>query len=272
MPTKDEPHPSALEIDPMSCGAGVLGLTLCPGKQGLELLRGLHGNGTWGSTCARSWIGERRPWFPSWRRTSFRMLKVPNLGDAAEAAGTRVAPFADPGRQDPQGGLRAALDLLRSRFAKEAQIRERTIVVHCRGGLGRTGMIAARLAIESGEAPEAALRRVREVSRVERWRRRAQEDYVLGQRASGCGRALRRPGPRLPARRRGRRRTGLRGGVPEPASAFESAFGPEGIREPALNTAGQAVVSDDTQMTLFTAEGLTRSVARERFHRAGEGA
>lgn len=36
------------------------------------------------------------------------------------------------------------------------------VLVHCRGGLGRSGMIAARLLVELGEAePEAAIRMVR---------------------------------------------------------------------------------------------------------------
>jgi predicted protein tyrosine phosphatase len=37
------------------------------------------------------------------------------------------------------------------------------IVVHCRGGCGRTGMIALRLMIEHGEPPEFALARLRSV-------------------------------------------------------------------------------------------------------------
>jgi ADP-ribosyl-[dinitrogen reductase] hydrolase len=36
-----------------------------------------------------------------------------------------------------------------------------SIVVHCRGGLGRTGMVAARLLIELGDEPVLALQRVR---------------------------------------------------------------------------------------------------------------
>jgi ADP-ribosyl-[dinitrogen reductase] hydrolase len=36
-----------------------------------------------------------------------------------------------------------------------------SLVVHCRGGLGRTGLIAARLLIELGEVPRKALQRVR---------------------------------------------------------------------------------------------------------------
>jgi len=58
-----------------------------------------------------------------------------------------------------------------------------SIVVHCRGGLGRTGMVAARLLVELGEKPVTALQRVRAarpgaVETVE------QEEYVLGLRDS----------------------------------------------------------------------------------------
>ncbi|WP_372570629.1 protein-tyrosine phosphatase family protein [Ruegeria jejuensis] len=35
------------------------------------------------------------------------------------------------------------------------------VLVHCRGGCGRSGMVALRLMIECGEAPEAALTRLR---------------------------------------------------------------------------------------------------------------
>ena len=37
----------------------------------------------------------------------------------------------------------------------------RNIVIHCRGGLGRTGMIGARLLVELGVEPDMAIRRVR---------------------------------------------------------------------------------------------------------------
>ena len=35
------------------------------------------------------------------------------------------------------------------------------IVLHCKNGLGRAGMIAARLLVELGESPDTAIRRVR---------------------------------------------------------------------------------------------------------------
>lgn len=37
------------------------------------------------------------------------------------------------------------------------------VLLHCRGGLGRSGMVALRLMVEAGEAPEAALARLRKV-------------------------------------------------------------------------------------------------------------
>jgi ADP-ribosyl-[dinitrogen reductase] hydrolase len=52
------------------------------------------------------------------------------------------------------------------------------VVVHCRGGLGRAGTIAARLLIEFGMEPKTAIKRVREV-RPGAIETRAQEKYVL---------------------------------------------------------------------------------------------
>jgi len=53
------------------------------------------------------------------------------------------------------------------------------ILIHCRAGLGRSGMIAARILVELGWNSEVALRRVREV-RPGAIETRAQEEFVLG--------------------------------------------------------------------------------------------
>ncbi len=37
------------------------------------------------------------------------------------------------------------------------------VLVHCRGGLGRSGLVALRLMVEAGEVPEVALARLRSV-------------------------------------------------------------------------------------------------------------
>jgi ADP-ribosyl-[dinitrogen reductase] hydrolase len=53
------------------------------------------------------------------------------------------------------------------------------ILVHCRGGMGRAGTIAARLLVELGMTPAAAIAAVRAV-RPRAIETRQQEQYVLG--------------------------------------------------------------------------------------------
>lgn len=47
--------------------------------------------------------------------------------------------------------------------AREILDRGGRVLVHCRGGCGRSGMAVLRLMVETGEAPEAALARLRAV-------------------------------------------------------------------------------------------------------------
>lgn len=52
-----------------------------------------------------------------------------------------------------------------------------TVAIHCRAGLGRTGMIALRLMVERGEEPQAALKRLR-AARPGTVEREAQFDWA----------------------------------------------------------------------------------------------
>jgi len=56
------------------------------------------------------------------------------------------------------------------------------IVIHCKGGLGRTGTVAARLLVEFGWDPRKAIQSVRK-TRPGAIENRLQEQYVL----AGCG-------------------------------------------------------------------------------------
>ena len=251
-------HP--LKIDAMPCGGGLLGMTLCPGKQvtsnpysrwerDLALDMGVIVD--WGASTLVSLMEDRE----------FHCLGVTNLGDVAEDAGLEwhCLPIRDVHAPDERFERLWAYSghVLRGKLAAGERI-----VLHCRGGIGRTATIAARLAIEYGVAQQEALDRVRAVcsKRVET---PDQEAYVLRQRT-------REPDDRYCA---DRVLGCLLGGAVGDALGYKvefwslgkirERFGPSGIQEPILNPAGQAVVSDDTQMTLFTAEGLIESIARK---------
>jgi len=60
------------------------------------------------------------------------------------------------------------------------------VLIHCTGGLGRSGMIAARLLVELGEEPRLAMQRVR-AARPGAIETAAQEAYVLACRVVNDG-------------------------------------------------------------------------------------
>ena len=255
-------HP--LKIDAMPCGGGLLGMTLCPGKQ-VESYFG----GRWERDLALD-MGAIVDWGAStlvslMEDHEFPKFGVPDLGDVAEAAGLEWhwLPIRDVHAPDERFERLWTYSghILRRKLASGERI-----VLHCRGGLGRTGTVAARLAIECGVAPEEALLRVRKAR--PRTVESGQESYVLRQQAVSSD-----------DRYYADRVLGcLLGGAVGDALGFavefrslsdiQQRFGPAGIQQPVLNDAGKTVVSDDTQMTLFTAEGLIASFAQEGAQRS----
>ena len=248
-----------LKIDAMPCGGGLLGMTLCPGKQvesnfggrwERDLALDMGAIVDWGASTLVSLLEDHE----------FPRFGIPDLGKVVEDAGLEwhCLPIRDVDVPDERFERLWTYSghILRRKLASGERI-----VLHCRGGLGRTGTIGARLLIECGVAPEEAVRRVR-AARAGTVETADQEAYVLRQRAVApddwyyADRVL----------------ACLLGGAVGDALGFEvefqslsdirERFGPEGIQQPALNRAGKMVVSDDTQMTLFTAEGLIESIAR----------
>ena len=84
------------------------------------------------------------------------------FGADLEAAGVRWwhLPIADFGAPPPET---AALWPDVSREAHEALAVGGRVLAHCYGGCGRSGMALLRLMVEAGEAPEQALKRLRDV-------------------------------------------------------------------------------------------------------------
>ena len=250
-------HP--LKIDAMPCGGGLLGMTLCPGKQAESYFGGQWERDLaldmgviveWGASTLVSLMEEHE----------FLAFGVQELGDVAEEAGLEwhCLPIRDVHAPDERFERLWAYSghVLRGKLAAGERI-----VLHCRGGFGRTGTIAARLLIECGVGPREVLPRVR-AARKGTVETDDQEAYVLRQRAVSSN-----------DRYYADRALGcLLGGAVGDAlgyavefsslPAIRERFDPLGIQQPALNAAGKAVVSDDTQMTLFTAAGLIESLGR----------
>lgn len=154
-------HPLEIATVPTSCEMGRIGLTFCPGKKQPLAMTGawdrdlsldVEAISDWGAAAVVSLIEEHE----------IEALGVASLGE--EVFGRHMdwlhLPIADvsvPGPDFEQAwrqhgeGLRARL---RDGFG---------VVVHCKGGLGRAGMIASRLLIELGIEPQEAIRRVRQV-------------------------------------------------------------------------------------------------------------
>jgi protein-tyrosine phosphatase len=139
----------ALQIATVSAGLGRIGICRLPGRKG-----DLTGD----MAIIRAW----RPAFvvSMTEASEMREHGDGNLPALLESAGIawRHFPIVDFGAPEaevlPQWlalakELHAALDAGGG------------VLLHCRGGLGRSGMVALRLLAERGEAPEAALARVR---------------------------------------------------------------------------------------------------------------
>ena len=168
-----------LRVDPLSVPgtSGLIGMTICPGKMGASL---------YGPAWCRDLDIDLKAvsaWHPDvvvtlMEEWEFAHLGVPGLGAAVEAAGLRWLHLPIPDTRAPG----PTFDRLWRDEGPEVRriLREGgRVLVHCRGGLGRTGTVAAQLLVEFGVEPEAAIEAVRRARRgaIET---RIQEEYVLG--------------------------------------------------------------------------------------------
>jgi len=131
------------------------------------------------------------------------------------------------------------------------------VLIHCRGGLGRAGTIAALLLIERGASAGQALRRVRAV-RKGAIETNSQEAWLAGRSGQSSARA------RLV-------RASLLAGAMGDSLGADIEFlslaqirrhFPDGIADLPVHNRVRGAITDDTQMTLFSAEGVIRADVR----------
>lgn len=142
-----------------TAGAGRIGISLCPGKQQRHAWTGhwardldldLRAVRDWGATTVVTLVEDHE----------LRDLGVAAMGTAAATLGLEWVHLPIPDATAP--GPVFDRDWRREGPRLRACLRGgESIFIHCKGGLGRAGTIAARLLVELGEAPASAIARVR---------------------------------------------------------------------------------------------------------------
>jgi ADP-ribosyl-[dinitrogen reductase] hydrolase len=170
-------HP--LQIATLPIEAGAIGVTFCPGKQGdsvfgapwaRDLTVDLDAIESWGASAVVTLVEGHE----------LVSLGVSDLGQRVRERGMDWfhLPIVDltapgPGFEEPWP---AVATTLRQRVTGGGRA-----LVHCRGGLGRAGTVAACLLVEFGIAAPEAIQRVR-TARPNAIETTAQERYVLAYR------------------------------------------------------------------------------------------
>lgn len=252
-------HPLRIDEIKIPGCAGILGLTFCPGKKDT----GVHTEGYWDRDLEADLVAIVR-WGAHALVTlmethEFALVKVPDLSEMASRKMKRWyhLPIVDVDVPDER------FERLWAESAREIKAllhQGKKVVLHCRGGLGRTGLVAACLLREFHFAPDQAIQLVR-ATRPGSIETRQQESYV---RQYGLLHDRRSPAHFI-----GCLLGGAEGDALGAAIEFDSwteikgTYGAQGLADLAPAYGRVGAITDDTQMTLFTAEGLLRAWHRE---------
>ena len=168
-------HPLQIAVVSAGAGLGRVGVTFCPGKYDPHAMTGAWDRNLsvdldaileWGASAVVTLVEPQE----------LVLLRVESLGDEVRRRGMSwhhlpIEDVSTPDKAFERNWETAGAEL-------RAILREgRDVLVHCRGGLGRAGMIAARLLIELGAEPTDAILRVRR-ARNGAIETQEQEDYV----------------------------------------------------------------------------------------------
>lgn len=166
-------HP--LRIAEIRVRQGLLGLTICPGKKAASVF-----GPRWDRDLAID-LSVIQGWGAALMITLMEQheldaVGVPNLGHAAEAHGIEWWHLPIRDLYAPDGRFRGLWKAGGPQVIARLDAGEH-ILIHCRGGLGRTGVVAAQILIESGMSIEQAITFVRNV-RPGAIETRSQETYL----------------------------------------------------------------------------------------------
>lgn len=152
-------HPLQIAAVRASPAHGRIGITFCPGKHDRAAATGAWARDlgmdldtitAWGAKLVLTLVEP----------AELTALKVPQLGHEVKRRGIAwwhlpIPDFGVPGEHFEREWLAAGAEIRALLRAGD------DVLVHCKGGLGRAGMIAARLLAELGVEPNQAIRDVR---------------------------------------------------------------------------------------------------------------
>lgn len=258
MPESRTSESDPLRVDFVDLSArGRLGLTFAPGKAQDVALSGCWARDLNTDLDRLSMVYGAELVVSVMEDSELQALGIEGLSRAlgSRGIGWLHVPVIDGGAPSDERAWLRALRLVRSRL-----LDGRTVIVHCKGGLGRTGTFAASVLATFGVEPASAIARVR-AARPGSIETKAQEQFVASS-AYRWREALR-------DRYRGCLLFGAVGdalGAPVEFSSLSAILAQHGglVREMRTAYGRPGAITDDTQMALFTAEGLLRAEARGR--------
>jgi len=170
-------HPLRIDSVLVPGVSGRIGLTFCPGKitEGLysgiwerDLVTDINAVKTWGGKVLISLMEDHE----------FSLLGVPDFASVLPSVkGLEWLHLPIKDMQIPDGQFEKNWDTIGADIHKRLSDGD-SIVIHCRGGLGRTGLLAARILVEFGMEPVQAVAAVRQ-SRERSIETYLQEHYIL---------------------------------------------------------------------------------------------
>ena len=168
-----ENSPLHIAVVRLEQGGGSLGLTLCPGKKDAgrswnrDLSTDLQAIRAWGATTVVTLIEDHE----------FRLLRIESLADDVRALGMNWVHLPIVDVSIPDSRFEDAWVSDGPNLHDRLNAGEK-ILIHCRGGLGRTGLVAGRILVERGCVPKNAIQRIRSV-RPHAIETSEQEHYVM---------------------------------------------------------------------------------------------
>ena len=159
-------------------GQGRLGLTLAPGKRGYSSVRPVYHDRDLSADLSRlrdtyhcdTLVSLMEPF-------EYQDAAIPHLFNEAESQGIEVLalPVRDVSvpRPDQADTFAELVVQINQRLSAGA-----TVIVHCLGGVGRSGLVAAAVLVSQGHAPDQAIAAVR-AARPRAVETCEQEQYVF---------------------------------------------------------------------------------------------